>query len=74
MKKHFPKAPKNENFSQILYLGIKKNKLGLSSAKLSRTKFGCREVIFEFVMKQFTVKKILCSKKFGQNFFESKKF
>ena len=27
----------------------KKNKLGLSSAKLSRVKFGCLEVIFEFI-------------------------
>ena len=31
------------------------NKLGLSSAKLSRTKLGWCEVIFEFVLKQFTV-------------------
>ena len=27
------------------------NKLGLSSAKLSRTKFGCNEVMFEVVSK-----------------------
>ena len=32
-------------------MGICKNKLGLSSAKLSRVKFGCLEVIFEVVSK-----------------------
>ena len=32
-------------------MGICKNKLGLSSAKLSRVKFGCLEVIFEDVPK-----------------------
>ena len=52
----------------------KNNKLGLSSAKLSRTKFGWCEVIFEVVLKQFAVKKILWSKKFGQNFYKSEKF
>ena len=36
------------------------NKLVLSSAKLSRTKFGWCEVDFEFVLKQFTVKNFLC--------------
>ena len=50
------------------------NKLGLSSAKLSGTKFGWYEVIFEVVLKQFAVKKILWSKKFGQNFYKSEKF
>ena len=50
------------------------NKLGLSSAKLSRTKIGWCEVIFDVVLKQFTVKKMLCSKEFGQNFFKSEKF
>ena len=50
------------------------NKLGLNSAKLSRTKFGWCGVIFEFVLKQFTVKKIFCSKKFGQNFLSPKNF
>ena len=49
------------------------NKLGLSGAKLSRTKFGVCEVIFEVVLKQFTVKKNLCSKKFGQNSLSPKK-
>ena len=48
--------------------------MGLSSAKLSRTKFGWCEVIFEIVLKQFAVKKILWSKKFGQNFYKSEKF
>ena len=53
-------------------LGKVHNKLGLSSAKLSRTKFGWCEVIFEFVLKQFNVKNIFCSKKFGQNFLSPK--
>ena len=63
-----------KNKKQKIKTKKKNNKLGLSSAKLSRTKFGWCEVIFEFVLKQFTVKKILCSKKFGQNFFKSEKF
>ena len=59
---------------QIIETAERRNKLGLSSAKLSRTKFGWCEVIFEVVLKQFAVKKILWSKKFGQNFYKSEKF
>ena len=34
---------------QQVWIKIKKHKLGLSSAKLSRVKYGCLEVLFEVV-------------------------
>ena len=43
-----------------------RNKLGLSSAKLSWTKFGWCEVSLEVVLKQFTVKKICVHKSLGR--------
>ena len=58
----------------VKYVKINNNKLGLRSAKLSGTKFGWCEVIFEVVLKQFAFKKSLWSKKLGQNFLSLKNF
>ena len=40
-------------FAFVFSFGVKKliNKLGLSSAKLSRTKFGCNEVMLKLSLK-----------------------
>ena len=51
-----------------------KDKLGLSSAKLSRTKFVWYEVIFEVVWKQLAVKKICGQKRLVKTFISPKKF
>ena len=37
-------------FKCVHYAHIKKNKQGLSSAKLSRVKFGCPEVIIKVIL------------------------